>query len=427
MVAVTMVGLGTYKTYGSYVSSSNSKESLLLAENIEALSAGDIKDIMEKIILGVVFVFLFLCSCSAPNNKETQTFLYHGTITEVEDSVAWSDLVDSVSYIKLETNDKCKIGEVNQLLVANERIYVVSNGIHCFNMEGNHLFSINQRGRAKNEYVEIRNVNIVGDQLYLYDNHLAKNMIFDCYTGAYIDCTPLPREVAAAYGLNDKVIIDRKDLPLDQSMGDDRFILSPRTDVLNTSEGYFSEDEHKFVIEGTTSVFSRGIIYSSYLNCMAWTLTDDGCAGYLKLDLPSSKMLSKYAINQIIKNRSLPDKIDKSIYGLSYIAESKDFITGRLSYDDHFAHFIYDKRSDNVRCYNKVAKKEPWQFSPISFQCGDDVSLFCLHSSDGIVLMREILGVGNVPSGRDIANYDIYCSETEFDNPIVARFYLKHF
>lgn len=382
---------------------------------------------MEKIILVVVFVFLFLCSCSAPNNKETQTFLYHGTITEVEDSVAWSDLVDSVSYIKLETNDKCKIGEVNQLLVANERIYVVSNGIHCFNMEGNHLFSINQRGRAKNEYVEIRNVNIVGDQLYLYDNHLAKNMIFDCYTGAYIDCTPLPREVAAAYGLNDKVIIDRKDLPLDQSMGDDRFILSPRKDVLNTSEGYFSEDEHKFVIEGTTSVFSRGIIYSSYLNCMAWTLTDDGCAGYLKLDLPSSMILPENVVSRAINDKQLPDDADDYIYGLANIAESGDFITGRLSYADKFAYFIYDKRNGNTRCYSSVTEKEPWQFAPLSFQCGDDVSLFCLHGSDGIVLTRDIFGTGTAPSGRNLRNYEIYCSETEFDNPIVARFYLKHF
>lgn len=41
IASIVMIGLGTYKTYGSYVSSSNSKESLLLAENIEALSAGD--------------------------------------------------------------------------------------------------------------------------------------------------------------------------------------------------------------------------------------------------------------------------------------------------------------------------------------------------------------------------------------------------
>lgn len=382
---------------------------------------------MKNILLGVVSVFLCLCSCSGPNNKDVWDFLYHANITKVEDSVAWGDLVDSVTYIKLETNDKCKIGEVDQLLVANERLYVVSNGIHCFDMEGHHLFSINQRGRAKNEYVEIRNVNIVSDRLYLYDNHLAKELIFNANTGAYIDCIPLPREVAAAYGLNDKIIIDRKDLPLEESMGDDRFVLSPLTDVRNTSESYFPEEEHKFVIGGTTSVFSHGIIYSSYLNCTAWTLTDAGCAGYLKLDFTSSMRLPENMVSRAKNDKQLPNDADDYIYGLANIAESGDFITGRLSYADTFAYFIYDKRSGNTRCYSGVTEKEPWQFTPISFQCGDNVSMFCLHNSDGIVLTRNIFGIGTIPSGRNLRNYEIYCSEAKFDNPIIARFYLKHF
>lgn len=382
---------------------------------------------MKNILLGVVSVFLCLCSCSGPNNKDVWNFLYHANITKVEDSVAWGDLVDSVTYIKLETNDKCKIGEVDQLLVANERLYVVSNGIHCFDMEGHHIFSINQRGRAKNEYVEIRNVNIVSDRLYLYDNHLAKELIFNANTGAYIDCIPLPREVAAAYGLNDKIIIDRKDLPLEESMGDDRFVLSPLTDVRNKSESYFPEEEHKFVIGGTTSVFSHGIIYSSYLNCTAWTLTDAGCAGYLKLDFPSSMRLPENMVSRAKNDKQLPNDADDYIYGLANIAESGEFITGRLSYADTFAYFIYDKRSGNTRCYSGVTEKEPWQFTPISFQCGDNVSMFCLHISDGIVLARNIFGIGTIPSGRNLRNYEIYCSEAKFDNPIIARFYLKHF
>lgn len=42
--AMAMVGLGTYKMYSSYAFPGMSKESMLLAENVEALSAGDSQD-----------------------------------------------------------------------------------------------------------------------------------------------------------------------------------------------------------------------------------------------------------------------------------------------------------------------------------------------------------------------------------------------
>lgn len=285
---------------------------------------------MKKIILSIASILL--CSCSDHNNSELD-FRYHAHITAIEDSIAWSDLVDSVTYIKLETNDRCKISEVSQLLVANEKLYVVSNGIHCFDMEGHHLFSINQRGHARNEYVKIRSVNIIKDKLFLYDNQLAKELVFDSNTGAYISCVKLPFEVASAYGLKDRIIIDRKDLPQDLLNGNGRFVLCPRTHVHDTSEEYFSGNEHRFVIGGTTVTFSRGIIYSSYLNCMAWTLTDNGCEEYLKLDFPSDMKLPESIIKQAISNRRLPDDTGDYIYGLSNIAESDDFITGRLSYE----------------------------------------------------------------------------------------------
>ena len=138
-------------------------------------------------------------------------------------------------------------------------------------------------------------------------------------------------------------------------------------------------------------------------------------------------ILPENVVSRAINDKQLPDDADDYIYGLANIAESGDFITGRLSYADKFAYFIYDKRNGNTRCYSSVTEKEPWQFAPLSFQCGDDVSLFCLHGSDGIVLTRDIFGTGTAPSGRNLRNYEIYCSEAEFDNPIVARFYLKHF
>lgn len=44
MAVVAAVGFCSYKAYGSYVAGNVSEEDLLLAENVEALSAGDSQD-----------------------------------------------------------------------------------------------------------------------------------------------------------------------------------------------------------------------------------------------------------------------------------------------------------------------------------------------------------------------------------------------
>lgn len=41
VAAIAAVGMGAYKTYSSYVAANMSEEDLLLAENIEAMAAGD--------------------------------------------------------------------------------------------------------------------------------------------------------------------------------------------------------------------------------------------------------------------------------------------------------------------------------------------------------------------------------------------------
>ena len=91
-----------------------------------------------KFTILVVITFLFL-SCSKYTDSD---FEYHVTLDNIQNSLCMTDIIDSVKYIKLETTDVCRVGNVRQTIVKNDRIYILADGVFCFDMKGKFIFSI---------------------------------------------------------------------------------------------------------------------------------------------------------------------------------------------------------------------------------------------------------------------------------------------
>lgn len=140
-----------------------------------------------KVKFSILVVITFLIfSCSKYADSE---FEYHVTLDNIQDSLCMADIIDSVKYIKLETTDVRRVGNVRQTIVKNDRIYILSDGVFCFDMKGKFIFSINKKGHSRNEYIAINNMNIIDDTIYLYDNVLNKVLAFDSSNGEYVGNT----------------------------------------------------------------------------------------------------------------------------------------------------------------------------------------------------------------------------------------------
>lgn len=87
-----------------------------------------------------------MTSCTG-NIKEKGT-KYSVKIDEILDSIPFDSIVDSYKLIKLETLPNCLIGDVKQMLFDDELIYIVSEGLYCFDMKGKFIYAINQKGRG---------------------------------------------------------------------------------------------------------------------------------------------------------------------------------------------------------------------------------------------------------------------------------------
>jgi hypothetical protein len=91
------------------------------------------------------------------------------------------------SYIILSNKDI--IGEIERTIIDGERIYLMDNTqrIFCYDLKGNIVFKIDQRGQGPAEYNHIGDFGIdsASGRLFVYDDYLRKIMIFNLHTGDY--------------------------------------------------------------------------------------------------------------------------------------------------------------------------------------------------------------------------------------------------
>ena len=98
-------------------------------------------------IVTVIILFINI-GCQAPQNKVStgEHIISDSTLIQInvdpggEESYAFDSLIDDISYIKLETNSDCLIGNIHQILCSKDYIFImdvfVANAVYCFDKQG---------------------------------------------------------------------------------------------------------------------------------------------------------------------------------------------------------------------------------------------------------------------------------------------------
>lgn len=133
-------------------------------------------------IVTVIILFINI-GCQTPQNKVStgEHIISDSTLIQInvdpdgEESYAFDSLIDDISYIKLETNSDCLIGNIHQILCSNEYIFImdvfVANAVYCFDKHGNFVRRIGKVGQGPGEYSRLCKMCLTSDQkqIVLYD------------------------------------------------------------------------------------------------------------------------------------------------------------------------------------------------------------------------------------------------------------------
>lgn len=385
---------------------------------------------MEKQIFNICLLccLTIITSCNKTKPEDATDYEYTITLADTLDVPSWDKMVDSVCYIPLKIEDNALMGEIEQFVVKDELIYLLANGIYCFDMSGKCKFKIANRGRARNEFIDPISFSVSDGNVYLYDKMKHKVMIYDALTGKYIEDVDIPIGGRRVYFLGDTFIFDDAQTDVKKYT---RFKTYSKNKPDRVQDGYFSNKEFMGSIAGTCLWSNDGVIYSSYLRNLAWKINGNECIPYIKVIVPEKNRLSDKTINRMITDNTIYDSgynTENAIYGLSYLSECDGFISGQLSYDQSFVFFIYDKETGNSKFFKMYSDPEAWKFFPIGRgSTGDGNCLYSVVTANDAVLTKKILGgTGNEPADERFRQaYDVIDSTEKDDNPIIARFWLS--
>jgi|LSQX01.3.fsa_nt_gb hypothetical protein len=385
---------------------------------------------MRKYIYIISFLccLALVCNCNKSRPEDAVDFKYNITISETLDVPTWNSLFDSVSYIALKTDENTIMGQIEQIVVKDNLIYALANGIYCFDMEGYPKFKIANRGRARNEFIDATSFSVSDGKVYLYDKMKHKILVYDSQTGKYIEDTDTPIGGRRVYSIDDYFILD--DVQSDMRKYT-RFKVYSKKKPDREKAGYFTDIEHAGSIAGTCSWTNDGMLYSSFLRNLSWKINGTECIPYVKVIVPERKRLSDKTIKNMITDKTISEvgyNTSNAIYGLSYLAECDGFITGRLSDSDTFLFFIYDKETGNSRVFSSLVQPAAWQYLPVGEgTTGDSDCIYNFVPSESVLMMKAILGgVGKEPDEEKFRQaYNVVNSVKKDDNPIIARFWIK--
>lgn len=110
-----------------------------------------------------------------------------------ETSVNLSEIASSIEYIPLETTTDAYLGNVSKCAIDNNYIYVASSQmqktIHVFSPDGKFLRNIGSKGRAKGEYVAIRELYPLTEKRAVTVTGLGKTITYSAEDGSVISET----------------------------------------------------------------------------------------------------------------------------------------------------------------------------------------------------------------------------------------------
>lgn len=372
---------------------------------------------------------LILLSCNDKTINETP--VHSANSSSISSSILLEDIVEEYKYIPLETTKECLIGEIGNMQIADEYIYIQSQGVYCFDSNGKFIFAINKKGHAKSEFVNINSFNVKDGKIYVYDNSQWKVLVFNSKNGNYIKTINMPYSAVRIYGHSDKFIIDRSNIPCTKVPNDERFFTCMQNNPQKIIARYFTTKELRKSdhISQTSFITNDGFLCSDYWNNSVWKATVSGFQLYFHLDLPSNYSPPKRVLEDMAENNQInPHNYkDENVYwGLTQVQENKDFILGIVTGNKEIVTIMYEKEHSKTLLFKNIIGKD-WQPTDITAHASSNNHFYRADPASNFVLMKLLMKKKNIPTKRDADwdNYNTFNKIKSEDNPVITMFKLK--
>lgn len=168
---------------------------------------------MIKLLITLSLIGCLLCGCSARHDGDNSIDI---DLTTVDvDSIPFSQIMDSVSYLSLELPDSIVVGRIKDISFEDSMIVILdkyANNVIKFSRDGRYIGQIGSKGNGPGEYISADALCTDKSHVYIYDrmqrsvirynhngNYVGKDSIGAAEDFAKIDIDGQPHYLSALY------------------------------------------------------------------------------------------------------------------------------------------------------------------------------------------------------------------------------------
>lgn len=137
---------------------------------------------MNKILIsGIILCILGIGSGCKEKNKDKSVEVIHINPFEASEEINLSEFVDSIIYIKLQTDSICVLGRLHDIIIREKYIYasdISQQILFVFDKNGKYITKLDKRGKGPDEYLRMSGVFIDDNEEFIeLINSSGKNSI----------------------------------------------------------------------------------------------------------------------------------------------------------------------------------------------------------------------------------------------------------
>ena len=369
----------------------------------------------------VILLFLF-CLISCTNNIQDQANSITVDLEKKTDTSVF-DLIDSITVVPLFTSDSCLISAIHQIEKHNDTLYVYDlqqSSLFCFNMNGEYLFKISDKGNGPEEYQYIEHFSVSETgEIFLLEPW--GNIYRYSSKGIFKQKIKLPN-VLSSYN---EIYVRGTSVVINSIAGD--ILYYSLSDNTYQSFHEYERMNAFFPIKRTT-LYHDSIMNVSLFDNQVYRITDQGLVPSWTWDFKdnnNSEKNIKKLIGQINYNSNdksvLTDYIGKGKPLKQFIytsCESDRFKIALMEHDNDFLHVFHDKNNKKNWVFKRT--KEHTVFHT----CTYTDNTFIYYELPIVNDWRDVTCITEEILGEKYSLYVNHIDDGD-NNPVVILFHLK--
>lgn len=211
---------------------------------------------------GLIFSMLFfMLQCTTPSKNAEKNFENNVQIVFKSIESQSTSLLKDITFVKLETNDENLLGNINQIEVFDELIYILcDSGLYIFDLLGNFIRSIRCTGNGPGEFLSPYSFWIDEDGfIFVLDRQLNRLLKYNLQNLDFIESIIMPYESPLAFAKMPKENLFVYYYPLRPSRGIEEkqvFIADKSGKVI--SELYVGDESGKILHGNSSNFYTQG-------------------------------------------------------------------------------------------------------------------------------------------------------------------------